>query len=190
MMYLKWLLLLPVMIVVTVATFPLAFILPFFAVYREGWHGNGNIYGYGYYLPNCLNWFQTPDNSLDGDYGWQHEHWQWRFKLPAKLATYIGRVGWLWRNPGYGVGCEVMTGNPIEATYTGNKDVNDSPLSEGYILVKSQDLFQFTFCKRIGSISKCVYVVIGWNIKGLIGSEQKKHIATYAFSPRISTIKL
>jgi hypothetical protein len=36
MMYLKWLCLLPVMLVVTAATFPLAFILPFFAEEKDG----------------------------------------------------------------------------------------------------------------------------------------------------------
>lgn len=189
MMYLKWLCLLPVMLVVTAATFPLAFILPFFAEKREGLKNNANSWGIGYYLPSWLNWFQTPDNTIDGDDGWLTEHWQWRHRLPLAIDTYVGRIGWLWRNPGYGVGCEVMTGNPIEATYTGNKDVNDSPLSEGYILVKSQDLFQLTWCKKIAD-TKCLYFVFGWNIKGLIGSNQKTHIATYAFSPRVSTFKL
>lgn len=188
-MYLKWLCLLPVMLVVTAATFPLAFILPFFATMQDGLINNGTDFGLGPRLPKWLNLFQTPDNSLEGDEGWRTEHWQWRFKLPTALAIYVGRIGWLWRNPGYGVGRVVMTGGPITATYTGNKDVNDSPLSEGYIFVKSQDLFQFTWCKKI-TATKCLYFVFGWNIKGLIGGNEKKHIATYAFSPRISTFKL
>ena len=189
MMYLKWLLLLPVMIVVTVATFPLAFILPFFAKQEDGLINNGTDFGLGLRLPKWLSIFQTPDNSLEGDEGWRTEHAQWRFKLPKPLCVYVGIVGWIWRNPGYGVGCEVMTGNPIEATFTGNDKVNDSPLSEGYILIKSQKLFQFTWCKKITE-TKCLYCVFGWNIKGLIGSKQKTHIATYAFSPRISTFKV
>lgn len=189
MMYLKWLLLLPVMLVVTAATFPLAFILPFFAEEKEGLLDNGTKTGIGYYLPNWLSIFQTPDNSLDGDEVWRVEHWQWRFKLPSFLAIYIGRVGWLWRNPGYGVGCVVMAGDPIIATFAGNEQVNDSPLSEGHIIVYSQELFQFVWCKKITE-TKCLYVVLGWNIKGLIGSNQKTHIATYAFSPRISTFKI
>jgi len=189
MMYLKWLLLLPVMIVVKVATFPFAFILPFFAEEREGLLDNGTKSGLGYYLPKRLSIFQTPDNSLEGDEGWRVEHWQWRFKLPVSLATYVGRIGWLWRNPGYGVGREVMSGNPITASYVGNENVNDSPLSEGYILVKSQDLFQLTWCKKITE-TKCLYFVFGWNIKGLIGNHATKHIATYAFSPRISTFRV
>lgn len=189
MMYLKWLLLLPVMLVVTVATFPLAFILPFFATMQDGLINNGTDFGLGPRLPKWLNLFQTPDNSLDGDEGWRTEHAQWRFKLPKPLCAYVGMVGWLWRNPGYGVGCEVMTGNPIVATFLGNEKVNDDPLSEGSITVYAQDLFQFTWCKKITE-TKCLYFVFGWNIKGLIGSNQKTHIATYAFSPRISTFKV
>lgn len=42
---------------------PAAFVLPFFAN-KEGW------------LPRWLWWFQTPDNSLNGDQGWQTQHWQ------------------------------------------------------------------------------------------------------------------
>ena len=191
MMYLKWLLLLPVMLVVTVATFPLAFILPLFAEQREGLLDNGTKSGIGYYLPKWLSIFQTPDNSLDGDEGWRTEHAQWRFKLPNWLATYVGRVGWLWRNPGYGVGCVILEDfeHNLEATYAGNPQVNDSPLVEGYCFVKDRNLFQFVWCKKI-SATKCLYFVFGWNIKGLIGSHETKHIATYAFSPRISTFKL
>ena len=190
-MCLKWLLLLPVMIVVTVATFPLAFILPFFATMQDGLINNGTGFGLGPRLPKWLNLFQTPDNSLEGDEGWRIEHAQWRFKLPKPLCVYVGMVGWLWRNPGYGVGCETMEDfeNNLEATYTGNPQVNDSPLVEGYCLVRARDLFQLVWCKKITE-TKCLYFVFGWNIKGLIGSEQKTHIATYAFSPRVSTFKL
>lgn len=175
MMYFKWALMVPVMLLLTAVAFPLAIVLPFFS--RDGW------------LPSWLAWFQTPDNSLYGDDGWKTEHWTWRYNLPSFLATYVGMVGWLWRNPAYGFGCVTMAGEPITATYTGNKHVNDSPLSEGYIFVKSQDLFQLTWCKKITD-TKCLYFVFGWNIKGLIGSNQKTHIATYAFSPRVSTFKL
>ena len=175
MMYLKWALMVPVSLLLTVISFPLALVLPFFA--KNGW------------LPKWLWWFQTPDNSLYGDDGWKTEHWVWRYKLPAILATYVGMVGWLWRNPAYGFGVVYMTGDPIIATFLGNERVNDDPLSEGKITVYSQDLFQFVWCKKISS-TKCLYFVFGWNIKGLINSHETKHIATYAFSPRISTFKI
>lgn len=188
MIYLKWLVMVPVMLLVSALTFPLAFILPFFAQYREGRLNNGNDYGWGWYLPNWLSWFQTPDNSLDGDNGWKTEHWQWRYKLPAPLCSYVGRVGWLWRNPGYGFGVVYMSGDPIVAGFSGNEHVNDDPGVEGYCLVSSQGLFQFVWVKKIGT-DRSIYCNFGWNIKGLVGSDQKTHIATYAFSPRLSKFK-
>ena len=66
MTYLKWLLMVPVSLLVTVACVLFAPVIVLFAS-PMGW------------LPNWLWWFQTPDNSLDGDEGWKKEHWQWRF---------------------------------------------------------------------------------------------------------------
>ena len=64
---------------------------------KEGW------------LPNWLWWFQTPDNSLDGDNGW---------KAQTKPG-YLTRVRWLWRNSMYGfaigvLGVQVQPGDRIE----------------------------------------------------------------------------
>ncbi len=190
MIYLKWLVMVPVMLAVTVLTFPLAFLLPFFATEQEGPLSNGNAYGLGPRLPKWLSWFQTPDNSLDGDYGWQTEHWQWRFKLPAFLCTYVGRLGWLWRNPGYGFGVvRFDSAVPVTATYSGNPAVNDSPGVEGWCLVHAGGLFQLVWVKRLGAGSKCVYANLGWNVKGLINDPRNRYTATFAFSPRISTWK-
>lgn len=176
-MYLKWALMVPVSLIVTIIGMLIAPLLPFFA--KDGW------------LPNWLWWWQTPDNSLYGDEGWKHEHWLWRYKLPDFLSAYIGQVGWLWRNPGYGFGCVNLEDfeHFLEANYSGNAQVNDDPLVEGYCLVHARNLFQLVWCKKITS-TKCLYFVFGWNIKGLIGSEQKTHIATYAFSPRVSTFRV
>lgn len=186
MIYLKWLLMVPVMLLISAITFPLAFVLPFFAVERQGVVDNGTGWGWGYYLPKWLGVFQAPDNSLGGDYGWKTEHWQWRFKLPAALCTYVGMVGWLWRNPGYGFGLEVVDG--MHAGYAGNPKVNDSPGVEGYCLVHAGGLFQFVWVKRL-TTNKCVYINFGWNIKGLINDPRDKYTATFAFSPRIATWK-
>lgn len=190
MLYLKWLLMVPAMLIVSALTFPLALVLPFFVEKREGLQDNSTKTGMGWYLPSWLNWFQTPDNSIDGDEGWRTEHWQWRFKFPAQIATYLGRLGWLWRNPGYGFGVVYLADfeHNIEATYAGNRQVNDSPGVEGYCLVKARDLFQFVYVKRL-SANKCLYCNFGWNIKGLLDGNKDRHIATFAFSPRISTWK-
>lgn len=188
MIYIKWLLMLPVNILITVLAIVLSPVLPLFAVEREGWQNNGATWGMGWYLPKWLSWFQTPDNSLDGDEGWKTEHWQWRYKLPAKICTWVGRFGWLLRNPGQGYGVEYLVGNPIVGTYTGNVAVNDSPGVEGQCMVHVQDLFQWVWVRKIGK-SKCLYFNFGWNIKGCINNNQYSHTATYTFSPRISTFK-
>lgn len=189
MIYLKWLLMVPAMLVISALTFPLAFVLPFFAVERQGVIDNGTGWGWGKYLPNWLSWFQTPDNSLDGDYGWKTEHWQWRFRLPAAICTYVGIIGWLGRNPGYGFGVvRFDSAVPVAATYTGRQSVNDSPGVEGWCLVHAGGLFQLVLVKRI-SAAKCIYCNFGWNIKGLITDPRERYTATFAFSPRISTWK-
>lgn len=174
MTYLKWVAMLPVSILVTVLGIVLCPILPLFA--KDGW------------LPKWLFWFQTPDNSLYGDDGWKYEHWQWRYKLPELIATYIGEFGWLLRNPGQGFGVHYLVGDPIIATFTDNKDVNDSPGVEGTCTVHCQGLFQWVWVKRI-SETKCIYCNFGWNVKGCIDGTEYKHTATYTFSPRIATWK-
>lgn len=190
MLYLKWLLMVPAMLIVSALTFPLALVLPFFVEKREGLQDNSTKTGMGWYLPSWLNWFQTPDNSIDGDEGWRNEHWLWRYNLYPPICTYVGRIGWLWRNPGYGFGVVYLTDfeHNIEATYAGNRQVNDSPGVEGCCLVKARDLFQFVYVKRL-SANKCLYCNFGWNIKGLLDDNKDRHIATFAFSPRISTWK-
>lgn len=165
----------PLSLVLTLLCIVLAPVIVLFAD-NDGW------------LPSWLSWFQTMDNSLDGDNGWRTEHWQWRFKLPAALATYVGRVGWLWRNPAYGFGIEKLT-FPYPIQYSGNTAVNDSPGVEGWCHVDCGDLWQFVWVKRITQ-DKCIYCVFGWNIKGLIGSDERTHVASFAFSPRISNFKV
>lgn len=164
MPFVKWALMAPVMLLVTVLTLPLAFVLPFFVVNRAGSLDNSTRYGFGWYLPDWLSWFQTPDNDIDGDQGWREEHWQWRFRLPAVLATYVGRVGWLWRNPGYGFGWEW-----VDAPVTG---VVDAPF------VRIDNLWQLTLWG--GRLN------IGWNIRGALSGPRRMHIASFALSIRFT----
>ena len=173
MIYFKWFLMLPMSFLMTLVGFVIAPILPFFA--KDGW------------LPSWLSWFQTPDNSLDGDNGWKTEHWLWRYKLPEAICSYVGRVGWLWRNPTYGYGLVILE-NPERPSFVGNDKVNDNPGVEGSCLVNGNGLFQFVFVKKI-TATKCFYLNCGWNIKGLIGDLAPKHLATYVVSPRITTFK-
>lgn len=190
MKYVRWALMMPVMLALTVLTFPLAFVLPLFATERQGVTDNSTSWGWGYWLPSWLSWFQTPDNGLDGDYGWKTEHWQWRFKLPKGLCQYVGMVGWLWRNPAYGFGVErvpVPQAAILTGLVSGNPDVNDSPLVEGSFYVEMAGLWQYVYVKRI-TATHCIYLNLGWNIKGALEGPQRVHIASFAFSPRIAKV--
>ena len=71
-------------------------ILPLFATEQMGSSDNNNAWLYEPRLPKWLNWFQTPDNSLWGDKGWQTIHY------PA-YKSYIGQVLWLIRNSAHGL---------------------------------------------------------------------------------------
>lgn len=96
-----WFVLWPLSLAFTILSMVLALVLPMFAS-SDGW------------LPRWLWWFQTADNSLNGDgnreagTGWKGAHWQFRYELPTWLCTYVGRVGWLLRNPGYGFDFDVL----------------------------------------------------------------------------------
>lgn len=84
MLYLKWAaFLLPSFLMEIVGKVG-APILAFF-VCSDGW------------LPHWLWWFQTPDNSCDGDEGhrarWSRDGWFW---------TWARRTAWLFRNTAYG----------------------------------------------------------------------------------------
>ena len=84
MIYLKWLILIPISFSMVIVNFFLSPILPLFM------QKNG-------YLPKWLSWFQTPDNPLDGDRG--HKK---RWPKNGIFWSYIRRVAWLLRNPCYG----------------------------------------------------------------------------------------
>jgi hypothetical protein len=63
------------------------------------------------WLPNWCWWFQTWDNSLDGDGGWQNEHRPWLATEYDKLNSFqrwVCRFMWLWRNPVYGFERKVL----------------------------------------------------------------------------------
>lgn len=80
-------------------------------------------------LPSWLAWFGTPDNSMDGDYGWRKES---RFFVNEsnKFKRYINRCGWIWRNSLYGFNHSVLsikykTGDML--LLTGHPGVSNGP---------------------------------------------------------------
>ena len=187
MIYIKYALMAVFSLILTIVALIIAPVLPFFATTQDGLLNNANDYGPGPRLPAWLNWFMTPDNSLAGDYGWQNEHAQWRFKLPVALCNYIGQVGWLWRNPAYAYGMIYIDGT-IDPTYIGDPAIGDNNTAhEGHLLVHAGGLFQYTYVKRILNTQKCWYINLGWNIRALVvGNRRNPYCATFVFSPRLS----
>lgn len=155
-MYVRWFLLAVLDLIVTGVSIPLAFVLPFFAIGRPT-------------LPAWLSWFQTPDNPLDGDEGWRTQHWQWRYRLPAPLATYVGRVGWLLRNPVYGFDTSVLgfdAGAKVEISKRGPSALGGT-LATGWFFATALNLdgtraWQFYAVKVWGR--KASRVNFGWKL--------------------------
>lgn len=147
---------------------------------RDGELLNGSTWNEGPRLPTWLDWFMTPDNSLDGDE---------TFQIINGIG-YWSQVRWLWRNPAYGYGLAQIN-NPYYTKVRGDKTIKDNDnAKEGWCLVHANGLFQFTYVKRIFSSSRCIYVNLGWNIRGLVDDNvMPKPLnwqATFVFSPRIS----
>lgn len=175
---------------ITLFGFLLAPVLPFFATLKMGKLDNGSRTGMGYFLPDWLWWFQTPDNDLDGDHGWKTEHWQWRYAIPIYwLRQYVGRVGWLLRNPAYSFAVRYIPGDQYR-WFKGDRGVKDNDgAKEGWLYVESHDLFQFVYCKQIPGTQRCIWVNLGWNIRALVDPlvvPPIEYQATFVFSPRIS----
>ena len=167
----------------TILTFPLALLIVLFAKDEMGWVNNATAKAIGPRLPKWLNWFQTWDNSLDGDAGF----------VAAHKPSWWSKVQWLWRNPFYGFAVVEFDGS-TGMSYLGDLATNETHY--GYILVTGHGLFQWVYTRKLGS--KTLYINLGWNIKALIDPafitpDQwhdnteviKNYHATFAFSPRI-----
>ena len=180
MTYIIYLLLVPISLLITLLAVILAPVLPLFASIQDGWNDNHSSWGPGPRLPKWLSWFMTPDNSLDGDA---------TFSL-LNPPSYISQVKWLLRNPAYSFALRYITA-PYTTSVRGDKTIKDNDgAKEGWCLVHANGLFQFTLVKRIFSTSRCVYVNLGWNVRGLVDDNVNPKPdpwqATFVFSPRIS----
>ena len=150
---------------------------------QDGWCLNGTVYKNSPRLWKIFSWFQTPDNSIDGDAGWQATHKQ----------GWWSRLFWLDRNPFCGFAVFRFDGS-TGMSYTG--DLDCSPTKLGSIFVKGHGLFQYVLYKKLGS--KVLYLNFGWNIKALVEPGYitpdewhdntafiKDYQATFSFSPRL-----
>lgn len=180
MIYLIYLILVPVSLIITLAAVLLSPVLPIFASEQEGWLDNHAKWGLGPRLPVWLNWFQTPDNSLDGDATFE----------AINGTGYLPKVKWLIRNPVCAFALRYLV-PPYNTSVSGDKTIKDNDNAKaGWCLVHANGLFQFTLVKRILSTSRCVYINLGWNIRGLVDdnvpNKPNPWQATFVFSPRIS----
>jgi hypothetical protein len=179
MIYIIYLLLVPISLLLTLVAVLLAPVMPIFTVQKEGWLDNHSTWGVGPRLPIWLNWFMTPDNSLDGDATFES----------LNPPSYWSKVKWLWRNPAYSFVLRYLN-NPYYTKVSGDKTIKDNDNAKaGWCLVNANGLFQFVFITPIG-FSRCIYVNLGWNVRALVDDNvQPKpdpYQATFVFSPRIS----
>lgn len=179
MIYLIYLLLVPVSLLLTLIAVVLAPVLPVFAVDKEWWLDNHSKRGIGSVLPSWLNWFNTPDNDLYGDATFQS----------INGINYMAKVKWLWRNPCYSFALKYLQ-YPYRTTVKGDKTIRDNDNAKaGWCLVHANGLFQFTSVTPIG-FSRCIYINFGWNVRGLVDDNVNpkplEWQATFVFSPRLS----
>ena len=171
MPYLIWALLTFPSLIMAIAGRLLAPILPLFCN-ANGW------------LPDWLSWFQTPDNSCDGDAGhrarWPKDGFFW---------TYCRRVAWLLRNVAYGFDIDVL-GKWVEPkdqiTVIGNPDIGDLSgisgtcyrelIHEGKFIA-----FQWFYVRHysIFSFHKCIRIGLGWKLWN--GVKPERYSAQYWF---------
>lgn len=123
------------------------------------------------YLPQWLYWFQTPDNSCDGDKG-HRERWP----KDGVFWTWLRRTAWLFRNSAYGfnivaIGFKWQAGDV--KTVDGDPAVGDrsgvSGLCKWRIVRDGKAVaFQIYYVKhyRIFGTWKCVRAGAGYKIWG------------------------
>jgi hypothetical protein len=125
-------------------------------------------------------WFQTPDNSLDGDATFQKQN----------PPSYWSHVKWIVRNPGYGFEVKYLKA-PYTTKVKGDPTIRDNDNAKaGWCLIHANGLFQYVCIKQIFNTNRCFYLNFGWNIRGLVdpnvNPKPNPWEATFAFSPRIS----
>jgi hypothetical protein len=144
-----------------VINLPLAPVIVLFAD-NDGW------------LPNWLYWFQTPDNSLDGDSGWKTENRPY-LNESNKYRRWINRFHWLWRNAVYGFSEQVLGVKyqmPRDTVYVeGNPNVSNGPPGKSGLvkryLYRNHEMiaFQWYYIRQYNRWpDKCIRINIGWKL--------------------------
>ena len=166
---------------------PLAFVLPLFATLRMGRSDNNHANRIEPRLPLCLAWFDTPDNSLLGDFGFQQQY---------PNPSYWSMVQWLRRNPACGFDWSPFAAAKIDPTdkpeIEGNPHVSDAPHGlEGRCMVRIGKYWNLVKVTRYGE--RCIKVNIGWELKTYAEDESRlttQPVARYAASVRFPLFKV
>lgn len=159
--------------VVQMVTYLITPILPLFKTARGGWCNNREKWLVDWRLPRWLAWFDTPDNSIDGDRNFYDSHG----------PGYLSRVIWLYRNSLYGFKWTVLAApSPAGMLITGDKKVLDYHTGQyGIMHLKASRYWQWKCVKPFG---KWILVLnFGWLLED---TSQEK--ALFMFSPRIKRL--
>lgn len=157
-------------------------ILPLFATVQLGNSDNNNARLYEPRLPKWLSWFQTPDNSLYGDKGWQTIHY------PA-YKSYLGQVLWLVRNSAYGLICGPLSAKfdrigDIASVGNPRLDKRNPDHAGQSFTAQYGDYFQWMKIVRVPILKRSIYVNIGWLFDPFVENPQttNAHRAPLKFS--------
>ena len=179
MIYLIYIALVIISLPINLAAIILAPVFPLFTVQKEWWCNNHSYRAVGPVLPSWLNWFMTPDNTLDGDETFES----------LNPPSYWSKVKWLWRNPAYSFALLYLNA-PYTTQVKGDPTIKDNDNAKaGWCLVHANGLFQFRLVLPIG-FERCIYCNFGWNVIGLVDDnvpvKPDPWQSTFVFSPRIS----
>jgi hypothetical protein len=152
-------------------------VLPLFAVVRDGPLDNSNSWGPGPRLNRWLAWFDTPDNSLHGDYGWQNIH------CPTRWNSYLGMVMWLWRNTGGGFSHHVLSRliHRADIQWGGDPTVS-APDRPGLFWAKAGRYWQRKWVTAIPHTRWFFYINFGWLMDTMVKTGTPNERCHYKFS--------
>ena len=115
MIYLIYLALVPISLLTTLIGLVLAPVMVLFKQDKLWWCDNHSYQAIGPVLPTWLNWFNTPDNTLDGDATFQANN----------PPSYWSKVKWLWRNPAYSFALRYLS-SPYTTSVAGDPTIKDN----------------------------------------------------------------
>ena len=134
------------------------------------------------HLPSWLSWFDTPDNTLDGDDGYKTLHAPFK-GTQTGIKQYINRWFWLLRNPSYGFDISVLGATVTELPVVIKGDLlvsNNQNLTTGrktglsgsVYITDDSNHFEYYYVRQWGSSSKCFRLRLGWKLSGYINAPQ------------------